>query len=78
MMTPGGGRAKATTHLVERYRLTSPDTLAVSFTWEDASVFLAPHTYTYTFKRIPEGTPIENNEQGGGSQQQFITDQTEK
>jgi hypothetical protein len=77
MMTPGGGRAKETTHLVERYRMTAPDTLSVSFTWEDPTVFLTPHTYSYTFKRIPEGTPIENNEQGGSSQQ-FITDQTEK
>jgi hypothetical protein len=78
MMTPGGGRAKDTTHLVERYRLTAPDTLSVTFSWEDPTVLLAPHTYSYTFKRIPEGTPIENNEQGGDTSQKFITDQTEK
>ena len=74
MLVPGGGRAKDTTHLVERFRLTDPDTLSVTFTWEDPTVFLKPHTYSYTYKRIAEGTPIENNEeapapaanQGGG------------
>jgi hypothetical protein len=62
MLVPGGGRAKDTTHLVERYRLTEPDTLSVTFTWEDSTVFLAPHTYSYTYKRIEEGTPIESNQ----------------
>jgi hypothetical protein len=64
MLVPGGGRAKETTHLVERYRLVDPDTLSVVFTWEDPTVYLKPHTYTYTYKRIPEGIPIENNEDG--------------
>src|ERR1051325_3409115 len=31
MLVPGGGRAKDTTHLVERYRLVNPDALSVSF-----------------------------------------------
>ena len=61
MLVPGGGRAKDTTHLVERFRLTDPDTLSVTFTWEDPTVFLAPHTYSYTYKRLAEGIPIENN-----------------
>jgi len=79
MLTPGGGRAKDTTHLVERYRLASPDELSVTFTWEDPSVLLAPHTYSYTYKRLAEGTPIENNEEPqAGPQPKYITDQVEK
>src|SRR6185295_14070623 len=79
MLTPGWGRAKDTTHLVERYRLTSPDELSVTFTWEDPTVFVAPHTYSYTYKRVLGGTPIENNEEPTAApQQKYITDQVEK
>lgn len=79
MVTPGGGRAKETTRLVERYRLVNVDELSVTFTWEDSTVLLAPHTYSYRFKRLPEGTPIENNEEpNAGPQQKYITDQVEK
>jgi len=79
MLTPGGGRAKDTTHLVERYRLASPDELSVTFTWEDPTVLLAPHAYSYTYKRLAEGTPIENNEEAPtGPQPKYITDQVEK
>jgi len=73
MVTPGGGRAKETTRLVERFRLRDPDTLEVTFTWDDATVFLKPHTYSYTFKRVPFGNPVE----GGGDEpppREFITD----
>jgi hypothetical protein len=79
MLVPGGGRAKDTTHLVERYRLVNADELSVTFTWEDPTVFLAPHTYSYTYKRLPEGIPIENNEEAPtGPQPKYITDQVEK
>ena len=79
MLVPGGGRAKDTTHLVERYRLANADELSVTFTWEDPTVFLAPHTYSYTYKRLPEGIPIENNEEApAGPQPKYITDQVEK
>jgi len=62
-VVPGGGRAKDTSHLLERFRLTDPDTLSVTFTWEDPTVYLKPHSYGYTYKRIAEGLPIENNEE---------------
>jgi hypothetical protein len=62
MLVPGGGRAKETSHLVERFRLMDPDTLSVTFTWEDPTVYLRQHAYSYIYKRIPEGIPIENNE----------------
>jgi hypothetical protein len=79
MLVPGGGRAKDTTHLVERFRLAGPDELSVSFTWEDSTVFLAPHTYSYTYKRLPEGIPIENNEEPNAQpQQQYTTEKAQK
>lgn len=77
MVTPGGGRAKETTRLVERLRLRDPDTLEVTFTWDDPTVLLKPHSYTYTFKRVPFGNPVE----GGGDeppQREFITDKVYK
>jgi len=80
MLVPGGGRAKDTTHLVERYRLAGADELSVTFTWEDSTVFLAPHTYSYTYKRLPEGIPIENNEEPAAAQpdRQYTTTKAEK
>jgi hypothetical protein len=79
MLVPGGGRAKDTTHLVERFRLAGPDELSVTFTWEDSTVFLAPHTYSYTYKRVPEGIPIENNEEPNAQpQQQYTTEKAQK
>ena len=71
-----------------RIRLTSSndtgsrvaDELSVSFTWEDPTVFLAPHTYSYTYKRLPEGIPIENNEDPATAQpdRQYTTTKAEK
>jgi hypothetical protein len=63
MLVPGGGRAKETTHLVERFRLTEGgDMLSVTFTWEDPTVFLSPHKYSYNYKRLVGVHPIENND----------------
>ena len=63
MLVPGGGRAKETSHLVERFRLVEGgDILSVTFTWEDPTVFLAPHTYSYRYKKLAETTPVENND----------------
>jgi hypothetical protein len=60
MRAPGGGRVKETTHLVERINL-SPDgkELKIALTWDDPSIYLKPHAYSYTYKLIPEGTPME-------------------
>ena len=64
MVTPGWGRAKETTHLVERFQLLdSGSRLVVSFTWDDATVFVKPHSYSYTYKKIDKGLAIENNGQ---------------
>ena len=62
MVTPAGGRAKETTRLTERVRLVGPDDMTITFTYEDPTVFLKPHTFTYKFKRVPEGAPFENND----------------
>jgi hypothetical protein len=79
MLTPGGGRAKDTTHLLERFELVSPDELRVTFTWDDPTVLLAPHTYSYAYKRIREATPIENNEEPAPqSGPQYTTEKAQK
>ena len=62
LVTPGGGRAKETTHLIEHYRLQDRETLVITFTWEDPTVFLKPHTYSYTYKKVSGGYPFENND----------------
>ena len=58
--TPGSGRVRSTTRLLERYNLKD-DTLSVTFTWTDPTVFLKPYTYTYQYKKIPNGEGYENN-----------------
>jgi hypothetical protein len=61
MLVPGGGRAKETTHLVERFELVDGGTtLRVTFTWEDPTVYSRPHSYSYRYKKIEKGTPVEN------------------
>jgi hypothetical protein len=62
MPTPGGGRAKDTTHLTEHFHLISHDEMTITFTYEDPTVYIAPHTFTYKFKRVDQGTPFENND----------------
>lgn len=63
LVTPGGGRAKETTHLVERYRLMDGgESLSITFTWDDPTVYLKPHTYSYMYKRIHDSLPFENND----------------
>jgi hypothetical protein len=66
MVTPGGGRAKETTHLIERFRLSEDgEMLSVTFTWEDPTVLLTPHSYSYKYKRLAGANPIENNDDPG-------------
>jgi len=51
---PGGGFRTDKTHLVERYRLAeNGEVLSVRFTWTDPTVFSAPHTYEYRYRRLP-------------------------
>jgi hypothetical protein len=51
---PGGGFRTDKTHLVERYRLLqNGEVLSVQFTWTDPTVFSAPHTYEFRYRRLP-------------------------
>ena len=51
---PGGGFRTDKTHLTERYRLlNNGDVLSVVFTWTDPTVFAAPHTYEFRYRRLP-------------------------
>jgi len=55
--TPGGGRVGPKTHLVERFRqLNGGKMLSVTFTWEDAEIYLKPHTYELTYHKSDPGT----------------------
>lgn len=56
LLIPGDGVRSAHSHLVERYRLTGPNTLSVSFTWTDPVMLQKAHTYTYTYGRAPAPT----------------------
>ena len=51
---PGGGFKTDKSHLVERYRLLeNGEVLAVTFTWTDPTVYAAPHTYEFRYRRLP-------------------------
>ena len=49
---PGGGVVTEKTHLVERYALTGPDTLRITFTWTDATTLRGAHTYSLDYDRV--------------------------
>jgi hypothetical protein len=59
--TPGGGRTSPNSHLVERFRLLdNGKRLSVTFTWEDPTVYLKPHTYELTYyKSAPDTYAFE-------------------
>jgi hypothetical protein len=60
MRTPGGGLAKDTTHLEERIQLVdNGEMLSFTFTWEDPTIFTKPFRYTYKYRKIPQGSPVE-------------------
>jgi hypothetical protein len=51
---PGGGFKTDKSHLVERYRLfENGEVLAVTFTWTDPTVYAAPHSYEFRYRRLP-------------------------
>jgi len=54
MMIPGGGFRTEKAHLVERFKLMrNGQTLSVTATWEDPTVFQKPHSYEYRYTRVP-------------------------
>jgi hypothetical protein len=36
--------------------------LSVTFTWDDPTVFSNPFRYTYKYRKIPAGYPVEDND----------------
>lgn len=57
MAIPGGGRVTPNSHLVERYFLSKDgQSLSITFTWDDPTVFLKPHTYHFTYQRMKTDT----------------------
>lgn len=69
---PGGGRISASTHLVQRFRLAEPDTLEVTFTWDDPKIYLKPHSYTYYYKRT---VPPKDDPAQAPPARKFLTDE---
>jgi hypothetical protein len=60
MRVPGYGRAKDTTHLTEQFKLVNGGKqLSVTFKWDDPTIYLTPHKYTYLYDLIPNGLPEE-------------------
>ena len=54
---PGGGLRGKTSHLVERFHLFENGArLSITFTWDDPSVYLKPHTYEIRYFKDPAGT----------------------
>lgn len=54
---PAGGWRTPQTHLVERYSLSADgQKMTVLYTWTDPKIYLQPHSYHYTFDRLPAGS----------------------
>lgn len=53
----GGGRRTPETHMTERFDV-SPDGkhMTVTYTWSDPKIYQKPHSYHYTFDRLPPGS----------------------
>lgn len=54
---PAGGYRTPETRLTERFEV-SPDGqhLTIKYTYSDPKIYLKPHSYQYTFDRLPEGS----------------------
>jgi hypothetical protein len=50
---PGGGVIKPGSRLVQRFEVTAPERLVVTFTWTDPELYSAPHSYSFTYQRQP-------------------------
>jgi hypothetical protein len=56
-MVPGGGLRTPHSHLVERYELVDGGReLKVTFTWDDPTVFVKPHSYYFVYYKAPPET----------------------
>ena len=54
---PGGGFRGIHSHLVERFKLLDDrQHLQITFTWDDPTVFIKPHTYYFVYHKMPADT----------------------
>ena len=54
---PGNGYRTPETHLTERYEVSADGKhMTVTYTYSDPKVYLKPHTFAYTFDRLPAGS----------------------
>ena len=54
---PGGGYRGTHSHLVERFKLLEDKQhLQITFTWDDPTVLVKPHTYYFVYHRMPSDT----------------------
>jgi hypothetical protein len=51
---PGGGRKRPETEVVERFTLRDATHLTVTFTWNDPTIYVKPHTYEFTYEKQPD------------------------
>jgi hypothetical protein len=53
----GGGRRRPETRLTERLQ-PAPDGkhMTITYTWDDPVLYVRPHTYRYSFERLPPGS----------------------
>ena len=56
-VVPAGGYRTPETHLTERFEV-SPDGqhLTIHYTYSDPKIYVHPHSYDYTFDRLPAGS----------------------
>jgi hypothetical protein len=60
-LTPGavvaGGQRTAETRLTERFEMSAGgQRLTITYTWQDPKIYQKPHTYSYSFDRLPPGS----------------------
>jgi hypothetical protein len=54
---PGGGWRTPETHLTERFEVSGDGKrLTIHYTYSDPKIYVAPHSYQYTFDRLPTGS----------------------
>jgi len=53
---PGGGFRGTHSHLVERFKLIDDQHLQITFTWDDATVFVKSQTYYFVYHKMPPDT----------------------
>jgi hypothetical protein len=54
---PAGGWRTPETHLAERFEVSADGQhLTIHYTWSDPKIYASPHSYDYSFDRLPHGS----------------------